>query len=128
MGAAVTAPRQKTGLDAERAVATWLTDRGWTVVATRFRRPVGELDLVAIDPGRVLVGVEVKARHTNRTGSPVESVDRRRIRRMRATLVAFVAELPAGALRASGLRIDLAAVLPEPGGWRIRLLQGIDGW
>lgn len=124
----MTAPHQETGLNAERAVASWLAERGWTVMATRFRRPVGELDLVAIDPAGVLVGVEVKARRTSRSGSPVESVDRRRIRRMRATLVAFVAEQPAGAPRAAGLRLDLAAVVPEPGGWRISLLQGLDGW
>lgn len=124
----MTAPSQETGLNAERAVASWLADRGWTVIATRFRRPVGELDLVAMDPARILVGVEVKARHTSRAGSPVESVDGRRIRRMRATLVAFVAERRAGSLRPAGLRLDLAAVVREPGGWRISLLQGIDEW
>jgi putative endonuclease len=130
--------RQQTGRDAERIVADWLVRQGWTILANRFRRPMGELDLVAIDPGGTLVGVEVKARRTARTGSAVESVDRRRIRRLRATLSAFLAEQrPGGGRRADGwpggirpgaMRIDLAAVVPGDGVWTVSLLRGIDGW
>lgn len=130
--------RQRTGRDAERIVAEWLSRQGWTVLAHRFRRATGELDIVAIDPAGTLVGIEVKARRTARTGSAVESVDGRRIRRLRATLSAFLAEQrPGGGRRAGGrpdairpgaMRIDLAAVVPGKGGWTVSLLCGIDEW
>jgi putative endonuclease len=124
----MTVSRQRMGREAELAVARSLVEQGWSVLALRFRRPVGELDIVAIDPSGTLVGVEVKARRTGRSGSALESVDRRRIRRLRAALSAFLEDLPAGSIRPRAMRIDLAAVVAGDGGWAIHLLRGIDGW
>lgn len=120
-------PRHLLGQRAENATAVWLTSRGWTILGRRWRCPSGELDLVALDPGAVLVAVEVKLRRGGRAGEPLESVDQRRIRRMRAALGQFRAT--SGRPTSSGLRIDLVAIRPaDDGRWRLVHHQGIDAW
>lgn len=120
-------PRHQLGERAEEAVAAWLTNRGWTILARRWRCPAGELDIVALDPAATLVAVEVKLRSSQRAGGPLESVDRRRLLRLRAALGRFRAS--EGVLVGAGLRIDLVAVMPTPDGrWRLAHHPGIDAW
>ena len=52
------------GRRAETLAAWWLRLKGWRILATRARTPVGEVDLVA-RRGRTLAFVEVKARATD---------------------------------------------------------------
>jgi putative endonuclease len=120
-------PRHALGERAETAVAAWLTGRGWTILARRWRCPEGEIDLVALDRAGVLVAVEVKLRRSGRAGDPLESVDRRRRHRLRAALGRFRAEAPRRV--GVGTRVDLVAVRPEgPGQWRLSHLAAIDAW
>jgi putative endonuclease len=119
-------PRHLVGHAAEAAAARWLSGMGWHVLDRRARpKGHGELDLVAVDPRGVLVGIECRARHTDRFGSAAESVDRRRVDRLRRALAAYAV---AGTARHRGLRIDLITAQPEPGGtdrWRLRRTEGI---
>ena len=118
-------PRHELGQRAEEAVAAWLASYGWTVLEQRWRCPAGELDLVCTDPAGSLVGVEVKVRSTGRAGTAAESVDPRRIARLRAALATYARAAPP----ASGLRLDLVILEPAGGGrWRLRRLPAIDGW
>jgi putative endonuclease len=120
-------PRHALGERAEEVVAAWLSGRGWTVLARRWRCPQGELDLVAWDPDGVLVAIEVKLRRTGRAGGPSESVDRHRLQRLRSALGRFAAE--ARAPVGEGMRVDLVAVRPADGGrWRLTHQRAIDGW
>jgi putative endonuclease len=125
----MTDPRHAVGVRAEEVAAAWLTSAGWRVLATRWRCREGELDLVCLDPREALVGVEVRARRSARTGRPEESIDTRRVARLRHALAAYAAAArPAHA----GRRIDLVALSPEPrdplGRWRARRIPAIDGW
>ncbi len=118
-------PRHELGQRAEEAVAAWLAAGGWSVLERRWRCPAGELDLVCTDPAGSLVGVEVKVRSTGRAGTGVQTIDRRRIGRLRGALAAYARAAP----RATELRLDLVTLEPEGGGrWRVRRLAGIDGW
>lgn len=120
-------PRHLLGQRGEEMTAAWLTARGWTVVARRWRCSAGELDLVALDPGGILVAIEVKVRQTARAGAPLESIDRKRLLRLRAALGQFRATL--GRPMGDGLRVDLVAVCPAPDGrWRLSHHAAIDGW
>jgi putative endonuclease len=120
-------PRHELGRDAERAVAAWLTNAGWRVLARRWRVAEGELDLVCLDPDDTLVGIEVRARGSSRAGTPEESVDRRRLGRLRRALGIYAR---ASAIRGCRLRIDLVSVGDrDPAGrWRLRRLPAIDAW
>jgi putative endonuclease len=117
-------PRHVLGQRAETVVAAWLESAGWRVLATRFRVSEGELDLVCLDPMRTLVGVEVRARRNDRSGSAAESIDPRRLNRLRNALRRYAAVAPPH----HGLRLDLVAVRPGPDGWRLTRLPGIDAW
>lgn len=119
-------PMHAMGERAELAGASWLAGRGWTILARRWRCAAGELDLVALDPDGLLVAVEVKVRSTDRAGSPLESIDRVRLRRLRAALGRYLAEMP---VASQGIRVDLLALHPNRDGqWRISHLPGIDAW
>lgn len=119
-------PRQALGERAEAAVAAWLTARGWTVLARRWRCPEGELDIVALDPGGILAAIEVKLRRTGRSGVPLESIDPHRLRRLRSALGRLATEQR---MRTRGLRIDLVAVrAADDGRWRLTHHPGIDAW
>lgn len=124
-------PRHDRGRRAENAVADWLTEHGWRVLARRWRVPEGELDLVCVDPDECLVAVEVRLRSSGRVGSGLESIDRRRLYRLRAALARFARDsgLPPG--DANGLRVDLVALAPQdgsPGLWQMTRYPAIDAW
>lgn len=120
--------RHDLGLAAEAATDRWLRAAGWTVLGRRQRTATigaGEIDLVAVDPAGVLVGIEVRARRSRRTGGAAVSVDERRVARLRRSLAAFA--LAAGVPH-RGLRVDLVACEPVAGArgrWRLERLPGI---
>ena len=119
-------PRHDLGIVAEKAVAAWLEDSGWRLLGQRVRASGGgEVDIVAIDPDGVLVGIEVRARRTTRAGTGTESIDARQTARTGRTLAAFAAGARVGH---RGLRVDLVSVMPEPGTaarWRLRRIPNI---
>lgn len=119
------APLQGLGHRAEVATAVWLRQRGWQVLARRWRSASGEIDLVCLDPDGVLVAVEVKLRRTARAGGPAEALDGRRLARLRRTLVDYAMDRRAAA---QGLRIDLVSVTPAGNVWRLSRWPGIDAW
>jgi putative endonuclease len=121
----MTDPRHDLGLRAESAAAAWLRSRGWQILARRWRSSHGELDLVCVDPGGILVGVEVKLRRTGRAGTTLEAIDRRRLARLRTSLAAYAA---ASSARSMGLRIDLVSATPAGADWRLARLEAIDQW
>ncbi len=77
-----------------------MLDRNW-------RGPSGEIDLVVAD-GAVLVVVEVKARASDRFGSPALAVDARKQRRLRRLALEWLAAHPDQ--RGRELRFDVVAV------------------
>jgi putative endonuclease len=81
------------GLAAEALVADRLTRAGWTVLARNVHVGRLELDLLAVDPGppRRLVAVEVRARRRRDYGLGEETVDARKLGRLRAALGRLVA-------------------------------------
>jgi putative endonuclease len=104
---------QVRGRLAEELAAAHLESQGLTIVARNWRRPEGEIDLVADDAG-TCVFVEVRARTGEQHGHPLEAVGAwKRARVVRAARLYLAEEAP----RASGYRFDVVGVLfPEDGG------------
>src|SRR5437870_13688637 len=115
-------PRHDLGQRAESIVAERLRAMGWRILARRWKVSEGELDLVAVDPLGTLVGVEVRGRRSSRSGSALESVDRRHLARLRAALVRFA---DSERVVRRDLRVDLVAVDKTASGWRIVRHPGI---
>ena len=67
------APRKK-GEDKEKLAETFLQQRGLTLVTRNFLCKVGEIDLIMRD-GNVCVFVEVRYRSNSAFGSPSETVN-----------------------------------------------------
>jgi putative endonuclease len=102
------------GASGEQAVAAWYLAHGYTVVASNWRCPQGELDLVVARVGE-LVFCEVKTRTSDRFGLPAEAVTLAKQRRLRTLAARFLASgaappLPPGS-RPRALRFDVASVL-----------------
>ena len=122
----MTDPRHALGLAAEDATAAWLAAKGWQLLARRRRESGGgEVDLIAIDPGGVLVALEVRARRSRRAGAAAASVDAQRVARLRRTLASVGASFRR---RHHGLRVDLVTAEPvadQAGRWRLLRIPGI---
>lgn len=91
----------------ERLAAEHLLADGMTLLDRRWRCPIGELDLVALD-GRCLVVCEVKTRRSTATGAPVEAVTAAKLLRLRRLTAAW---LEAHRTTYPDVRIDVVGVL-----------------
>lgn len=107
----MTHARRRLGALGEDLVARYLLDLGLTILDRNWRCGDGEVDLVALDGG-CLVVCEVKTRRSLDFGDPVESVTPPKVRRLRRLAVAWLA---AHDLRPAAVRIDVVGVLLRPG-------------
>lgn len=108
---------ERGGRRAELLAAFLLRLKGFSIIATRMRTPLGEIDIVA-RRRRLVAFVEVKARATRDAGvSAVTPQARRRIERAAGLFLARRADLANCALR-----YDVIAV----SGWRLHHLP--DAW
>jgi putative endonuclease len=90
-----TPDRQSLGKLGEDLACLELQQRGYAILARRYRSRFGEIDIVCEDAG-VVVFVEVKARATPRRGTAAESVPlwkRRRIGAMALDYLAWTGRL-----------------------------------
>jgi len=103
----------KCGAAAEAAAADYLQSQGLSVLARNLRCRAGELDLVCLDGG-VIVIVEVRHRATSDFGGALASVTWRKQRKLiRATKFHWQRR---PAWRARALRFDVVAVQSRPDG------------
>ncbi|MBO8167776.1 MAG: YraN family protein [Thermoanaerobacteraceae bacterium] len=65
---------QRLGKIGEQAAVKYLKGKGYHILEQNYRCPYGEVDIIAKDKG-VLVFVEVKSRTSDKYGTPLESVD-----------------------------------------------------
>ncbi len=75
-------PVNPLGVSGEALAEDHLRGLGYQIVGRDVRTPLGQLDLVAMD-GKTLVFVEVKTRAGHGYGLPQESVDAKKIRKLR---------------------------------------------
>lgn len=83
--------RQVFGQEGERIAERYLSKKGYRLVERNYRCPMGEVDLIVLDR-RVIVFVEVKTRHDDRFGVPLESVHPRKQRKMIKAALWFLSE------------------------------------
>lgn len=106
------AARAHMGRAAEELAASFLRGLGLRIVERNWRRPGGELDIVAADGG-ICVFVEVRSRTGVELGHPLEAVGpAKRAQVIRAARL-YLAEAPPPA---AGYRFDVIGVTFDPAG------------
>ena len=110
--------QQRRGDSTEVLVAAQLAAYSWTILGRQVRVGRAELDIVAIDPGPPanLVVVEVRFRRNRDFGLPEETIDHRKLARLRTAAHALRAlgRLPDGTpWPPLPLRLDIVVI--EPG-------------
>ena len=110
---------QSAGNRGEAAVARYLRQKGYTLLASQWRCRFGELDLVARDRHSTVCIVEVKLRGTNSIALPREFVDSRKQQRLRSAAEVYLASKELDA----PVRFDVAEVYDEGGSLRIEYIE-----
>jgi putative endonuclease len=96
------------GRRGEEAASAYLTSLGWRIVDRNWRCPSGEIDIVALDHGELVI-VEVKTRRSLAYGDPLEGVTDEKLTRLCVLAGAWRRAHPG--VRPRGTRIDLVGVL-----------------
>jgi putative endonuclease len=105
--------RTKLGASSESLAAELLEARGFRILERNWRRPQGELDLVANDRG-ILVFVEVRSRTGDEHGHPLETIGPRKQKRVINAARLYIQE---NAASAEGFRFDVVGITyPADGG------------
>jgi putative endonuclease len=109
--------RQRLGQQGEALAAAHLADQGYAILHRNWRAPGGrgELDIIAVHGG-VLVVCEVRTRRSHRVGSPLESVDWQKRRRLRQLTGLYLQDHPhPGPVRGDVIGIDVATDVGDVG-------------
>ena len=96
------------GGQGEADARAFLEGKGIKVLEMNFRRPTGEIDIIARQ-GRVVLFVEVKRRSSLRFGRPAEAVDRAKQGHILRTAALYLQE---NGLEDAPVRFDVVEVLP----------------
>lgn len=102
----MTHARQELGKFGEDLACAALEQRGYIVMARRYRTRGGELDIVARD-GEYIVFVEVKARQDDSFGDPEEAVTLQKQHRLVAMATDYLAR---AGLSESPCRFDVVGI------------------
>ncbi|HEY4376219.1 MAG TPA: YraN family protein [Acidimicrobiales bacterium] len=103
----MTQARRRLGAAGEDQAASWYEANGYEIVARNWRCREGEVDLILLRGGLVVV-CEVKTRASDAFGTPAEAVTPAKQRRLR-TLAGLWLE--ATSFPHSGIRFDVASIL-----------------
>jgi putative endonuclease len=107
----------------ERAALHVYLERGYRPVASNWRCPLGEIDLVVARDG-VVVFCEVKTRRGSVFGGPFDAVNGAKQRKLRALATAFLCGTDARGFEGADVRFDVASVTPSAsGGLRVELFE-----
>lgn len=69
------------GKEGEALAIAYLKKNGYKIIEHNYKSRLGEIDIIGSEGG-VLTFIEVKARHTNRFGSPKEAVTQKKKRKL----------------------------------------------
>ena len=104
------------GGQGEADARAFLEGKGIKVLEMNFRRPTGEIDIIARQ-GSMVCFVEVKRRSSLRYGRPAEAVNADKQRRIARTALLYLQE---NGLEDAPVRFDVVEVLPG----EIRHIEG----
>jgi putative endonuclease len=110
----------------EQLAASHLLGQGWTILERNWRCAAGEVDIVALEPGRepTVVFCEVKCRTGLSFGTPLEAITAAKLSKLRELALHW---LRAQERAVPSFRIDALGVLLAPSGPQITHVKGLGG-
>ncbi|MFN8126080.1 MAG: YraN family protein [Candidatus Nanopelagicales bacterium] len=119
----MTLTRQRLGRLGENYATRYLRDRGWLILDRNWRCRDGEIDIVGLDHGQIVI-CEVRTRSGSGAGTAVESVTPLKVRKLRHLAVRW---LQGRGVRGRGVRIDVIGIQLDPAGRpQVTHLRGIE--
>lgn len=119
----MTSTRQRLGRLGENLACRYLRDLGFLILDRNWRCRSGEIDIVALDAGQVVI-CEVRTRHGATAGTPEESITRAKVRRLRQLAISWLRQRGA---RTARVRIDVIGVqIDDSGRPTISHLRGVE--
>lgn len=96
----------------EDIACEYLTEKSYRIIGRNYRKPWGEIDIIAKSKDGTLVFVEVKTLASGGVGAlePEDNVSSAKLKKLRRTCEAFVAKNPEFVDEKRGWRIDLVAI------------------
>jgi putative endonuclease len=119
----MTKERIRVGKTGENAARAYLEELGYSIIEVNYRCPLGEIDLVARD-GKTIVLVEVRTKTSRAYGSPEESINAEKARRLRRLALYY---LQSKRQNETPSRIDLLAVLLSKENLEVKSIRHIRG-
>ena len=98
---------RRQGNKAEEQAVSYLKEKGYKIIDRNFSCKMGEIDIIAQDPQKTLVFVEVKQRKTNLFGGGLAAVNKDKQRRITLTAAAYIKKTK---INYFALRFDIITV------------------
>lgn len=104
--------KSETGRIGEDIAVGYLKNKGYRIIERNFRRPWGEIDIVAMTSDGTLVFVEVKAMTTAESEvlRPEDNITHAKLKRLKRTASLYAGEESELVHDAKGWRIDAIAI------------------
>lgn len=102
----------------------YLEQTGYCVICRNFRSRYGEIDIVALE-GSTLVFVEVRYRKSGSLVTPEESIDARKICRIRLAVRDYLFRQQNAAPKYESIRVDLCAISGIQPDLEFEILKGV---
>ena len=99
----------QSGALGEEIAGRYLAEKGYRILTRNFRKPCGEIDLIALD-GKTLVFVEVKKRASLAFGGPIAAVTAAKQHKIALTAQQYIKK---NAPKFDSIRFDVVCLLPE---------------
>jgi putative endonuclease len=111
--------RQQFGKKSESLAADCLIKNGYRILTQNYRTRQGEIDIIAQE-GDTIVFVEVKARRSNRFGSPKEAVTLQKQKKISASALDY---LKAANQSNAKARFDVVAICSDKSSSRVEIIK-----
>lgn len=111
--------RKNIGAAGEREASRFLQKKGYKIVSNNYRSRFGEIDIIAKDKGTT-VFIEVKTRSSSEFGSPADSVNYYKLRKLIKTSQFYVSRF-----NISDYRFDVIEVCLQEGEFYVNHLENV---
>ena len=105
--------KRKKGFEYEKKACEFLIKQGLGIIDRNFYSKFGEVDIIADDKGTI-VFIEVKYRKNDHFGRPEESVNKKKIKKIKDTAFMY---LQINNLYKRNIRFDVVSILGEEITW-----------